>query len=193
MSFMSNFSRWLMRKLKTEKKAKILILGLDAAGKTTLTKYVNTGDFFEGITPTIGQNIDTINFDGWDITTIDVAGQEQFRFLWDIHYPGSSAVIFVIDAADIERLPEARDILRIHLINNPYLVGVPALILANKQDLPAAIQAPMLIQLLNLHLDMKDRTFAVFDCSALTGFGVIEAFTWLVNQLSMEKLEEMYQ
>lgn len=193
MSFMSNFSRWLMRKLKTEKKAKILILGLDAAGKTTLTKYVNTGEFFEGLTPTIGQNIDTINFEGWDITTIDVAGQEQFRFLWDIHYPGSSAVIFVIDAADIERLPEARDILRIHLINNPYLVGVPALILANKQDLPAAIQAPMLIQLLNLHLDMKDRTFAVFDCSALTGFGVVEAFTWLVNQLSMEKLEEMYQ
>jgi len=191
MSFMSNFSRWLMKKLKTEKKAKILILGLDAAGKTTLTKYVNTGNFFAGLTPTIGQNIDTINFEGWDITTVDVAGQEQFRFLWDIHYPGSSAVIFVIDAADIERLPEARDILRVHLINNPHLEKVPALILANKQDLPGAIQAPMLIQLLNLHLDMKDRTFAVFDCSALTGIGVVQAFTWLVNQLSMDKLDQM--
>ncbi len=191
MSFMSNFSRWLMKKLKTEKKAKILILGLDSAGKTTLTKYVNTGSFLEGIAPTIGQNIDTINFEGWDITTIDVAGQEQFRFLWDIHYPGSSAVIFVIDAANIERLPEARDILRVHLINNPYLERVPALILANKQDLPGAIQAPMLIQLLNLHLDMRDRTFAVFDCSALTGIGVVQAFTWLVNQLSMEKLDQM--
>jgi len=191
MSFMSNFSRWLQRKLKTEKKAKILILGLDAAGKTTLTKYVNTGGFLEGISPTIGQNIDTIKFEGWDITTVDVAGQEQFRFLWDIHYPGSSAVIFVIDAANIERLPEAREILRIHLINNPHLVKVPALILANKQDLPGAIQAPMLIQLLNLHLDMRDRTFAVFDCSALTGIGVVQAFTWLVNQLSMDKLDQM--
>lgn len=191
MSFMSNFSRWLMKKLKTEKKAKILILGLDAAGKTTLTKYVNTGAFLAGLTPTIGQNIDTINFEGWDITTIDVAGQEQFRFLWDIHYPGCSAVIFVIDAADIERLPEARDILKIHLINNPMLENVPALIIANKQDLPAAVQAPLLIQLLNLHLDMKDRTFAVFDCSALTGKGVYEAFSWLVNQLSMDKLDKM--
>ena len=191
MSFMSNFSRWLQRKLKTEKKAKILILGLDAAGKTTLTKFVNTGGFLEGITPTIGQNIDTIRFEGWDITTVDVAGQEQFRFLWDIHYPGSAAVIFVIDAADIVRLPEARDILRVHLINNPHLMDVPALILANKQDLPGAVQAPMLIQLLNLHLDMVDRTFAVFDCSALTGTGVIPAFTWLVNQLSMDKLDQM--
>ncbi|MCE7743349.1 MAG: GTP-binding protein [Candidatus Heimdallarchaeota archaeon] len=191
MSFMSNFSRWLMKKLKSEKRAKILILGLDSAGKTTLTKFVNTGGFIEGITPTIGQNIDTINFEGWDITTVDVAGQEQFRFLWDIHYPGSSAVIFVIDSADIERLPEARDIMRVHLINNPHLEKVPALILANKQDLPGAIQAPMLIQLLNLHLDMKERTFAVFDCSALTGIGVVQAFTWLVNQLSMDKLEQM--
>jgi ADP-ribosylation factor-like protein 1 len=188
MSFMSNFSKWLISKLRAEKKAKILILGLDAAGKTTLTKYVNTGAFLDGITPTIGQNIDTINFEGWDITTIDVAGQEQFRFLWEIHYPGCSAVIFVIDAADIERLPEARDILRIHLINNPILERVPALIIANKQDLPQAIQAPMLIQLLNLHLDMKERTFAVFDCSALTGKGVVEAFAWLVNQLEMNKL-----
>lgn len=188
MSFMSTFSKWLMGKLREERKAKILILGLDAAGKTTLTKYVNTGAFLEGITPTIGQNIDTINFEGWDITTIDVAGQEQFRFLWDIHYPGCSAVIFVIDAADIERLPEARDILRIHLVNNPILEKVPALIIANKQDLPQAIQAPMMIQLLNLHLDMKERTFAVFDCSALTGRGVIEAFAWLVNQLEMNKI-----
>ncbi len=191
MSFMSNFSRWLMKKLKTEKRAKILILGLDAAGKTTLTKFINTGQFQADLTPTIGQNIDTINFEGWDITTIDVAGQEQFRFLWDIHYPGCSAVIFVLDAADIERLAEARDILRVHLFNNPILENVPALILANKQDLPAAIQAPMMIQLLNLHLDMRDRTFAVFDCSALTGFGVVEAFAWLVNQLEMDKMDRM--
>lgn len=187
MSFMSNFSRWLINKLRAEKKAKILILGLDAAGKTTLTRYINTGNFYSEMTPTIGQNIDSINFEGWDITTIDVAGQQQFRFLWDIHYPGCSAAVFVIDSSDIERLPEARDILKTHIINNPLLEKVPALILANKQDLPGAVEAPLLIQLLNLHLEMKDRTFAVFDCSALNGKGVVEAFTWLVNQLEMNK------
>ena len=188
MSFMSNFSRWLMKKLRAEKKAKILILGLDNAGKTTLTKYVNTGAFQAGIAPTIGQNIDTINYEGWDITTVDVAGQQQFRFLWEIHYPGCSAVIFVIDAADIERLPEARDLLKIHVFDNLLIEKVPTLILANKQDLTEAIQAPLMIQLLSLHLDMKDRTFAVFDCSALTGKGVLAAFTWLVNQLELNKL-----
>ncbi|MHA2309101.1 MAG: ADP-ribosylation factor-like protein, partial [Candidatus Heimdallarchaeaceae archaeon] len=77
--------------------------------------------------------------------------------------------------------------LRVHVVNNILLERVPALILANKQDLPAAIQAPMMIQLLNLHLDMVDRTFAVFDCSALTGKGVVEAFTWLVYQLESTK------
>ena len=187
MSMFGSFSSWLRAKLKKEQKAKILILGLDAAGKTTLTRFMRFGRFAENLTPTIGQNIESFEFEGWTITAIDVAGQSHFRFLWEAHYPGCSAVIFVIDAADIERLPEARDILRVHVVNNALLENVPALILANKQDLPAAIQAPMMIQLLNLHLDMVDRTFAVFDCSALTGKGVVEAFTWLVYQLETNK------
>lgn len=187
MSAFTSFSQWLRRKLKTEKRAKILIVGLDSAGKTTLTKYMNTGAYQDDTTPTIGQNIDSINFEGWDITTIDVAGQEQFRFLWEVHYPGCSAAVFVIDAADIERLPEARDILRTHVFNNPHLDKVPTLILANKQDLPDAIQAPLMIQLLNLHIELRERTFSVFDCSALNGKGVYEAFTWLVYQLELSK------
>lgn len=188
MSAITSFSQWLKRKLKTEKKAKILIVGLDSAGKTTLTKYMNTGEYQDDTSPTIGQNIDSINYEGWDITTIDVAGQEQFRFLWEVHYPGCAAAVFVIDAADIERLPEARDILRTHVFNNPHLEKVPTLILANKQDLPDAIQAPLMIQLLNLHLELKDRTFSLFDCSALNGKGIHEAFTWLVYQLEANKL-----
>ncbi len=186
MSAISSFSKWLLKKLRAEKKAKILVLGLDSAGKTTLMKYVKTREYQPSV-PTIGQNIDTINFEGWGITIVDVAGQSQFRFLWDIHYAGSSAAIFVIDSADIERLPEARDVLKTHLFNNPYLEKIPVLIIANKQDLPEAIQAPLLIQLLGLHIEMRDRTFTVFDCSALNGRGVYEAFTWLVNQLEMSK------
>jgi len=157
-----------------EKKAKVLILGLASAGKTTLTKYLRYGEFVSDTIPTIGQNI-------------DVAGQQDFRFLWDAHYPGTSAVIFVIDAADIETLPEARDIFKTHVFNNPALQEVPVLILANKQDLQGAVEAPLLIQLLGLHLEMHDRTFAVFDSSILYGRGVVEAFAWIVNQLEMKE------
>ena len=180
--FASLFSR-----TKQEKKAKVLILGLAAAGKTTLTKYLRYGEYVDDTIPTIGQNIDSLEFEGWKITTIDVAGQQDFRFLWDAHYPGTSAVIFVIDAADIESLPEARDILKKHVFNNPQLAEVPALIIANKQDLPGAVEAPLLIQLLGLHLEMQDRTYAVFDASILYGSGIVEAFTWVVNQLEMNK------
>ena len=170
-----------------EKKAKVLILGLAAAGKTTLAKYLRHGDFIENTVPTIGQNIDVLEFEGWRITTIDVAGQQDFRFLWDVHYPGTSAVVFVIDAADIESLPEARDILKQHVFNNPLLEGIPVVVMANKQDLGGAVEAPLLIQLLGLHLDMHDRTFAIFDSSILYGSGVIEAFSWVVNQLEIKK------
>ncbi|NPD89986.1 MAG: GTP-binding protein [Asgard group archaeon] len=175
----------LFSRTKTEKKAKVLILGLAAAGKTTLTKYIRYGEFVGDTIPTIGQNIDSIEFEGWKITTIDVAGQQDFRFLWDTHYPGTSAVVFVIDAADIESLPEARDILKSHVFNNPQLDNVPVLVIANKQDLPGSVEAPLLVQLLGLHLDMSERTFAIFDASILYGSGVIEAFTWVVNQLEI--------
>ena len=180
--FASLFSR-----TKQIKKAKVLILGLAAAGKTTLTKYLRYGEYVSNTVPTIGQNIDSLEFEGWKITTIDVAGQKDFRFLWDAHYPGTSAVIFVIDAADIESLPEARDILKKHVFNNPQLLNVPVLIIANKQDLDGAVEAPLLIQLLGLHLEMTDRTFAVFDASILYGQGVIESFSWIVNQLEVDK------
>ena len=183
MSMFGSFSSWLRAKLKREQKAKILILGLDAAGKTTLTRFMRFGKFAETLTPTIGQNIESFEFEGWTITAIDVAGQSHFRFLWEAHYPGCSAVIFVIDAADIERLPEARDVLKTHVFNNPYMENVPTLIMANKQDLPGAVEAPLLIQMLGLHLDLKDRTFAVFDTSILHGKGIKEAFIWLVNEL----------
>ncbi len=183
---MSMFAN-LFSRTKQVKKAKVLILGLAAAGKTTLTKYLRYGEFVDGTIPTIGQNIDSIEFEGWKITTIDVAGQQDFRFLWDAHYPGTSAVIFVIDSADIESLPEARDILKSHVFNNPQLSTVPVLVIANKQDLEGAVEAPLLIQLLGLHLEMQDRTFAVFDASILYGRGIVESFSWVVNQLEMDK------
>ncbi|MEE9410800.1 MAG: Arf family protein [Candidatus Heimdallarchaeota archaeon] len=183
MSFLAS----LFSRTKTEKKAKVLILGLADAGKTTLTKYLRHGEFTENTMPTIGQNVDYLEFEGWKITTIDVAGQHDFRFLWDAHYPGTSAVIFVIDAADVESLPEARDILKKHVFNNSALEKIPVLVLANKQDLQGAVEAPLLIQLLGIHLDMQDRTFAIFDSSILHGRGVVEAFSWIVNQLEKKK------
>ena len=177
----------MKRKLRNINQAKILILGLDSAGKTTLSKFIRTGDYDDSTLPTIGQNVNTFKFDKWNITAVDVAGQQNFRFLWEAHYHGTSAIIFVIDAADFDRLPEAKDILRYHVFHNPRLEGVPVLILANKQDLVGAIDAPLMIQLLGLHLEFIDRTYAVFDCSLLYGKGVLESFLWLVDELEMNK------
>ena len=175
------------QKIKNVNRAKILILGLDSAGKTTLSKYIRSGEYENTTIPTIGQNINTFKFDDWMITAIDVAGQKNFRFLWEAHYHGTSAIIFVIDAADFERLPEAKEILRKHVFNNPILEEIPVLIIANKQDLPGAIEAPLLIQLLGLHKQFLDRTFAVFDCSLLYGKGILESFLWLVDELEISK------
>ena len=174
-------------KAKQLKTAKILILGLDSAGKTTLSRYLRFGEFQDNTVPTIGQNIDTFKVENWTITAIDVAGQQNFRFLWESHYHGSSAIIFVIDSADFDRLPEAKQILRKHVFDNPFLEKVPVLIMANKQDLPGSIEAPLLVQLLDLHNQFLDRTFSIFDCSILYGGGITESFEWLVNQLENQR------
>ncbi len=179
---MVSFGAWLKKKLRKEKKAKVLILGLDAAGKTTLTNYLKLREFTDTV-PTIGQQVETINIGGWTITVIDVAGQKHFRFLWDAHYPGTEGIIFVIDSADISRLPENRQILEEHVINNPFLEGKPILILANKQDLPEALPPEVLIQALGLHTDTRMSSFAVFGCSILYGTGVDEAMQWIIEQL----------
>jgi len=174
------FRDWMKTRLSREHSGKVLILGLDSAGKTTLTRFLKLGSFQE-TSPTIGQNIEVFKTSGWNITAIDVAGQRHFRFLWSSHYPGTNGVVFVVDAADVFRFEEARAVIVEHVLENEYLKGVPVLILANKQDIPGAVHASTLIQALGLHEELTDHTFQVFGCSVLHGEGVEDGLDWLVE------------
>jgi len=177
-----SFSTWLRKRLIKEHRAKIIILGLDAAGKTTLTSYLKRNEF-SSPQPTVGQNIEVIRHRNWNLTAIDVAGQRHFRFLWDTHYTGVSGVIFVVDASDAFRFEEARAVMIEHLFENEHLKQAPILILANKQDLPGAVPAVTLIQALGLHIDLSQHTFQIFGCSILHGNGIEESLDWLISRM----------
>ncbi len=89
------------------KRVQILILGLDASGKTTIIHRIKTGT--NAITvPTIGFNAETFEYGNLTFSAFDLGGQEQIRKLWYHYYPGTDAIVFIIDSADRKRFPQEK-------------------------------------------------------------------------------------
>lgn len=113
---------------------KVLILGLDNSGKTTLLTNLVSGDITT-IQPTRGFNVKQISVNGYDITAWDIGGQDSIRSHWRNYYSTTDVLIYVIDSSDLRRLEESGRELRGVLDQ----IRVPILILANKQDLVTAL------------------------------------------------------
>ena len=103
------FSR-VFQSLFGSKEVRILILGLDNAGKTTiLYKLQNEAEDEEVMTiPTIGFNVETLQYKNIKFQVWDLGGQTSIRPYWRCYYPNTDAIIFVVDSADRERLAVAR-------------------------------------------------------------------------------------
>ncbi len=129
--------------------SRILLLGLDNAGKTTILYKVKLNEQITTI-PTIGFNVETVSpVRGVNFTVWDVGGQYKIRPLWKHYYQNSSGLIYVIDSTDVDRITESAEELH-GILADDNMYGVPVVILANKQDLPNALACSQLIQKLNL-------------------------------------------
>lgn len=71
-------------KLFSKKEMRILMVGLDAAGKTTILYKLKLGEIVTTI-PTIGFNVETVEYKNISFTVWDVGGQDKIRPLWR-HY-----------------------------------------------------------------------------------------------------------
>lgn len=124
----------LLKKLrKGDKEAKLLVLGLDNAGKTTLLKQLSKEDP-EGTTPTQGFNVKTLVHDGFKLNIWDIGGQKKIREYWVNYYNNCDGIVFVIDSSDDSRVKECTETFN-YLMSEPKLEQVPILVFANKQDL----------------------------------------------------------
>jgi small GTP-binding protein len=162
--------------------AKILLVGLDAAGKTTLLYKLKLGEQVTTI-PTIGFNVETVSYKNVSFTMWDVGGQDRIRKLWRYYYQGCNAIIFVVDSADRERIDEARDELAA-LLKADELKDAALLVYANKQDFSHAMSVSEVMSKLGLN-DSANRSRPV-RCeatSAHTGFGIYEGMEWLSQTL----------
>lgn len=129
----------LLKKLrKSEKEAKLLVLGLDNAGKTTLLKQLSKEDP-EGTEPTQGFNVKTLLHDGFKLNVWDIGGQKKIREYWVNYYNNVDGIVFVIDSSDEGRVKECKETF-MYLMSEDKLEKVPILVFANKQDLDFALK-----------------------------------------------------
>uniref|UniRef100_A0AC11B5Y6 ARF like GTPase 3 n=1 Tax=Ovis aries TaxID=9940 RepID=A0AC11B5Y6_SHEEP len=161
----------ILRKLKSapDQEVRILLLGLDNAGKTTLLKQLASEDISH-ITPTQGFNIKSVQSQGFKLNVWDIGGQRKIRPYWRNYFENTDILIYVIDSADRKRFEETGQELA-ELLEEEKLSCVPVLIFANKQDLLTAAPASEIAEGLNLHT-IRDRFWQIQSCSALTGEGV---------------------
>lgn len=86
----------------SDMKAKILMLGLDGAGKTTVLYQMKLNENVQSV-PTIGFNVEEVNYKGLQFTVWDIGGQTKLRGMWHHYYSSSDAIIYVFDTSDAER------------------------------------------------------------------------------------------
>ncbi|XP_038072664.1 uncharacterized protein LOC119741078 [Patiria miniata] len=161
---------------------RILMLGLDAAGKTTILFKLKLNEVVTTI-PTIGFNVETVNpLPGVSFTVWDIGGQEKLRQLWRHYYQGTQGLIFVVDSSDKERLYEARDELFGILQSSEIGPEVPVVVLANKQDLPGALKPSDVAEALNLHR-LSQNPWHIQATCAPDGEGIYEAVGMLAKMV----------
>ena len=93
--------------LFSKKEVRLLILGLDNAGKTTLLYQMQCGEVKVTV-PTLGFNVESVNYENLTFQMWDLGGQSEIRPYWKCYYPKTNAVVFVIDSSDKERIDIAK-------------------------------------------------------------------------------------
>eukprot|EP00956_Cyclotella_meneghiniana_P009967 scaffold13761_cov74-Cyclotella_meneghiniana.AAC.11 len=177
------------------KNAKLLFLGLDNAGKTTLLRMLKDNRAVSA-EPTIHPNTEELIVGQLKLKAFDLGGHETARRLWQDYTTTVDGVVFLVDAIDRQRFPEAKRELD-NLLSSEELRGVPFLVLGNKIDMPSAASEEELKYALGLvdtyGKDMASQYYEndcgacpieVFMCSVVRRMGYKDAFQWLSNFLT---------
>lgn len=174
-----------------EEEYNILLLGLDGAGKTSILYQLKLNENIPTI-PTIGFNVESIKFKGLNLKTWDLGGQDKLRQLWNKYYDDAHAIIYVIDAADINRIDETKRELKRLIIENDLLKTCTFLIFANKKDLPTALNTKDLIEHCDSFLKKEEEKIRwnIQECCAPKGEGIEQGLNWLAYRLKEKYKKE---
>ena len=164
--------------IKPAETKRIIIVGLDAAGKTTMLYKLKLGEIVTTI-PTIGFNVETVDYKSVNMTAWDVGGEDKIRPLWRHYYQNCTHLILVVDSNDRDRIEEAKYEVS-KMLEEDELQGVPLLVFANKQDLPNAMTPEEVTEKLGLE-EIEKISWHVQPSCATQGDGIFEGFTWITD------------
>ena len=157
------------------------MLGLDAAGKTTVLHLLKLGEV-RSTAPTLGFNVESVSYKNVNFTVWYVGGQEKLRTLWRHYYEGTDALIFVIDSNDPQRVKLAKEEL-MKILDEDTMTDAVVLVLANKQDLPNALSPSEMREALSLGRGHPQKSWYIQGCCAANGSGLYEGLDWLSKEL----------
>ncbi|XP_046851945.1 ADP-ribosylation factor 1-like 2 [Xenia sp. Carnegie-2017] len=160
---------------------RLLMVGLDAAGKTTILYQLKLNEPISNTMPTIGFNVESVEYKNINFTVWDIGGQDKIRKLWRLYFQKTEGLIFVVDSNDRDRIEEAKSEL-FHLIKEEDLRQCVILVFANKQDLPLAMGTTQLAKRLGLHTLCGRKWYIQATC-ATKGTGIYEGLDWLSKQI----------
>ncbi|PRP87202.1 ADP-ribosylation factor 1 [Planoprotostelium fungivorum] len=183
MAFIQKAIDRLPKWMRPATELRLLMIGLDAAGKTTILYKLKLGENVTTI-PTLGFNVETIQYKDVNFTIWDVGGCDKIRPLWRHYFENTSALVFVIDSADRDRMEEIINE-AISLSQQADLNDAAFLFFCNKQDIS---DAASVLELSNRFLPaIKDRTYFFQGCVATQGEGLCDGLDWLITALTGNK------
>jgi ADP-ribosylation factor protein 1 len=174
----------LWQRMFGKEERRILMVGLDAAGKTTILYKLKLGEIVTTI-PTIGFNVETVEYKNISFTVWDVGGQDKIRPLWRHYYQNTQGLIFVVDSNDRDRVDDAKEELH-RMLNEDELRDAVVLVFANKQDLPQAMPAAEVTDKLGLQ-QMRNRQWYIQSTCPTTGDGLNEGLDRMSRTLTSKK------
>lgn len=170
----------MLKRFLAKRVMKILMLGLDASGKTTILYKLKLGDVVATV-PTIGFDVEVVEYKNISFTVWDVGGQDKIRPLWRHYFRNTQGLIFVVDSNDRGRISEARNELH-QILGEGELRDATLLVFANKQDLPDSMCASEVADKLGLHL-LRQHRWYIQGTSATSGQGLYEGLDWLSTNI----------
>lgn len=174
-----SISSWF-RNTFHKRNVRILMIGLDAAGKTTILYQLKLGEVVATM-PTIGFSVETVKYKNLLFNVWDIGGQDKIRPLWKYYYKNCEGLIFVVDCSDKGRIQQAQKELSL-VLKEEEMKYVPLLVFANKQDLPNALTASNLAIELQMN-DSKLNSWYIQSTCALSGQGLFEGLDWLSQEI----------
>uniref|UniRef100_A0A8C5UI85 ADP ribosylation factor like GTPase 8B n=1 Tax=Malurus cyaneus samueli TaxID=2593467 RepID=A0A8C5UI85_9PASS len=168
------------RSLFWKEEMELTLVGLQYSGKTTFVNVIaGSGQFSEDMIPTVGFNMRKVTKGNVTIKIWDIGGQPRFRSMWERYCRGVNAIVYMVDAADREKIEASRNELH-NLLDKPQLQGIPVLVLGNKRDLPNALDEKQLIEKMNLAA-IQDREICCYSISCKEKDNIDITLQWLIQ------------